>query len=139
MNGKYSSASCGLEDYNRKERNIMKANQAATAQTSGATQIGILLLALVTAIVHLVILNIQLGKLDILFTLNGLGYLALLAAYFLPLPFARENRSLVRWAFMAFTAITVLAWVFIGLRTALGYITKIDELVLIWLLWSDRG
>lgn len=117
----------------------MKANQAATNPSIGATQIGILLLALVTATVHLVLLNIQMGKIDILFTLNGLGYLALLAAYFLPLPLARENRSLVRWAFMAFAAITVLAWVLIGLRTALGYLTKIDELLLIWLLWTDRG
>jgi len=117
----------------------MKADQAANSPTFGATRIGILLLTLVTATVHLVLLNIQMGGLDILFTLNGLGYLGLLAAYFLPLPLARENRSLVRWAFIAFTAITVLAWAFIGLRTALGYLTKIDELVLIWLLWTDRG
>jgi len=117
----------------------MNANQAATDRGFGATQIGILLLALVTAVVHLVLLNIQMGKIDILFTLNGLGYLALLAAYYLPLPFARENRSLVGWAFMAFEAITVLAWVFIGARSALGYVTKIVELGLIGLLWIDRG
>ena len=105
----------------------------------GGLQIGIILLALATAIIHLVILNIFLGGLDPLFTLNGLGYLGLLVLYFLPVPIARENRSLVRWVLLAFTAVTVIAWIFIGQRSVLGYVDKAIEVVLIVLLWMDRG
>lgn len=105
----------------------------------GGLQVGIIILALATAVVHLVILNISLGSLDLLFTLNGLGYLGLLALYFLPIPIARDNRVLVRWVFVAFTAVTVIAWIFIGQRSLLGYVDKAIEVVLIILLWMDRG
>lgn len=105
----------------------------------GGRQIAIILLTLATAVVHLVLLNISSGGFDPLFTLNGLGYLGLLALYFLPIPIARDNRGLVRWLFMGFTAVTVIAWVAIGLRIPLGYIDKAIEIVLIVLLWMDRS
>lgn len=98
---------------------------------------GIILLTLVTALVHISLLFP-----DVLFILNGLGYLSLLAAYTLPLPFIRENRGLVRWVFIGYTAITIIAWLAIGDKSwpsgALGYITKIAELTLIALLVRDR-
>ena len=99
----------------------------------------ILILGLATALIHLILLNISLGKIDPLFTLNGLVYLALLAAYFLPLPFAKDNPGLVRWALMAFAAITIVAWIILGRPyTTLGYITKLIELGLIAFVWMDR-
>jgi hypothetical protein len=110
----------------------------------GGLQIGILLLGLITAIVHLVVLNLQslsfAGHIDVLFTLNGLGYLALLAAYFLPIPIFQNNRNLLRWVFILYTAVTIVAWIFLGdfSRNLLGYGTKLDELVLIVLLYLDR-
>jgi len=115
----------------------MKTSQTMHAETTqfGALQIGIALLGLITAIVHLVILNLQ--GIDPIFTLNGLGYLALLLAYFLPATFLRERHNLIRWIFIAFTAITILAWIAIGARTTVGYLTKLDELALIVLLWLD--
>jgi hypothetical protein len=74
-----------------------------------------------------------------MFILNGLGYLALLAAYFLPISFLQKNHALVRWAFIGFTLVTILAWVAIGDKTyLLGYITKLIEIALIVLLWMDR-
>ncbi len=107
----------------------------------GPLQIGIILLTLVTASVHLVALNILMGGFDVVFTLNGLGYLALLAAMFLPLPFFKENHSLVRWAMIGFAILTILAWIVIGDKSwpagALGYFTKLDEIVLVILLWSE--
>ncbi len=121
----------------------MKTSQAVRTETTrfGLLQIGIVLLTLVTAFVHLVVLNILMGGFDVVFTLNGLGYLALLAATFLPLPFLKENRKLVRWAFIGFASLTILAWVAIGDKSwpagALGYITKLDEVVLIILLWLE--
>jgi hypothetical protein len=123
----------------------MKANQTSmkSSQTAfGPLQIGILLLGLVTAIVHLVILNLLIynsqGHIDVLFTLNGLGYLALLAAYFLPIPIAQNNRGLVRWIFIGYTILTIVAWVAMGEPSALSYITKIVEVALVVLLWLDR-
>jgi len=110
-----------------------------TTQTSklGALQIGIIVLTLVTATVHFTLLFP-----DPVFILNSLGYLALLAAYFLPVPIAKDNRRLVRWAYMGFVVVTILAWVAIGDKSwpagAEGYFTKIVELVLLALLWNDR-
>ena len=98
----------------------------------GPRQIGILLLGLATAGIHFSLLFP-----DVMFILNGLGYLALLAAYFLPLPFAKDNRGLVRWAFIAFTLVTILAWVFIGTRSTIGYVDKLIEVALVILLFLD--
>ena len=75
-------------------------------------------------------------------TASGLVYLSLLAAYFLPVPIAKDNRRLVRWVYMGFAAVTILAWVAIGDHSwpagAEGYFTKLVELALIALLWNDR-
>lgn len=105
----------------------------------GGLQVGIIVLTLATAIVHLVILNVTLGSIDILFTLNGLGFLGLLVLYFLPIPVAQNNHNLVRWAFMAYTAVSILAWVIVGSPSILGFTDKAIELLLIILLWLDRG
>ena len=101
--------------------------------TIGGIQIGIILLAVATAIIHL-----TLSFPDPTFILNGLGYLGLTAALFLPLPWAKDHRPIVGYVLMGFTAVTILAWVAIGLRIPLGYITKVIELGLLGLLWLDR-
>lgn len=107
----------------------MKTNQIHF----GAIQIGIILLALATAIIHL-----TLSFPDPVFILNGLGYLGLTAALFLPLSFLRDRRSLVRYVLMGFTLVTIIAWIAIGMRTPLGYIAKLIEIALLVLLWLDR-
>jgi hypothetical protein len=99
----------------------------------GAIQIGIILLALATAIIHL-----TLSFPDPVFILNGLGYLGLTAALFLPLSFLSGRRTLVRYVLMGFTLVTILAWVAIGMRTTLGYSAKVIEIALLVLLWLDR-
>ena len=114
----------------------MMKTQTATFTTNRWV---ILILGLATALVHLILLNLSMHKIDPLFTFNGLGYLALLAAYFLPVPFAKDNRSLVRWALMGFAAITIIAWAILGRPyTTLGYLTKLFELGLIAFLWMDK-
>ena len=97
----------------------------------------ILVAGLTTALIHLVLLNVAMGKIDPLFTLNGLGYLILLAALLLNLPGVSKQQPLVHWAFMAFTTVTILAFIVIAPRpyTMLGYITKLDEIVLIAALY----
>lgn len=99
----------------------------------GGLQIVILLLAAATAAIHLW-LGVVAGL--PLFLLNAAGYLALAAALYLP-PL-RPYQQWVRWTLIAFTAVTVLAWVFIGERSAIGYIDKLIEVALIVLLWLDR-
>lgn len=95
----------------------------------GPIQIGIILLTAATAIIHLV-LGIPNGL--IMFILNGIGYLALVAALYLP-QFKRYN-TWVRWALIAFTAVTIIGWIAVGSRNAIGYIDKVIEIALIALL-----
>ena len=98
-------------------------------------QIGILILGLAAALIHLVVLNAMMGQLDILFTLNGLGFLVLLATYFIP--GLRALKKYVRWLLIGYTGLTILAWVAIGSRTLLGYGTQVVEIGLIVLLILD--
>lgn len=106
-------------------------------QSLGSAHIAMILLALVTAGIHFSLLFP-----NPMFILNGLGFLSLLAAYFLPLPIVKDRRALVRWVFIGYTAVTILAWVAIGDKSwpagALGYTAKLVELVLLFLLWRDR-
>jgi hypothetical protein len=109
-----------------------------TSQTKfGWQKIAIIVLTLITALVHLSLLFP-----DPLFILNGLGYLALLAIYFLPVSLLQNNHKLVRWVYMGFAAVTILAWLAIGDKSwpggALGYFTKLVEVFLIFSLYSDR-
>jgi hypothetical protein len=106
----------------------------------GLLQIGIVILTVLTAVIHL-FLGFRFS--DTLFLINGVGYLVLLAALFLPLPFAKDHRGLVRWALIGFAALTIIAWLIIAEKAwpqaALGYATKAIELVLIVLLLADRN
>lgn len=100
---------------------------------------GIILFALATAILHITLFP------DIMFTLNGLGYLGLLAAYFLPIPFLQERHNLVWWVLVGYTALTILLWVIMGDKnfvagtsSATGYYAKVAELFLLGFLFADR-
>jgi hypothetical protein len=102
-------------------------------------QIGIVLSNLATAFLHITLFP------DIVFTLNGLGYLGLLGAYLLPIPFFQEKRKLVWWALVGYTALTIVLWVVMGDKTfvagtssATGYYAKAAEVVLLFFLWSDK-
>ena len=111
--------------------------QTNSENLAGA-RLGILILALITALIHLS-LNFVQGSFDVMFTLNGLGYLVLLAALFLNLPFARENRRWVRLGFIGFTVVTIVAWVLLGDKGWwLGWLDKIVEVALIALLLRLR-
>ena len=113
----------------------------ATSQMKlGWVQFGIMITTVITAVIHLY-LGITLPS--TLFILNGIGYLVLLLGLFVQVSLAQQNRSLIRWVLMGFTAVTIVAWLAIGDKSwpsgALGYITKLDEIILLALLWMDRG
>jgi len=118
-------------------------------------QYGIIILALITAVLHLAAaIDTQLfphGP-DPLFILNGLGYLGLLGAYFLPIPFFQQKHNLVRRGFILYAIVTILAWVwiwviqyviiggenFFGHDSVYGIPAKLAEIALIFFLRADK-
>src|SRR5215213_3757965 len=92
-------------------------------------RIGVAVLTLMVAVVHLSLLFP-----DPVFILNGIGYLTLLAALYLPVSRLVPHRRVVRWALVGYATLTILAWVAIGERTLLGYSTTAGEVALIALL-----
>ena len=77
-----------------------------------AIGIGIIVLTLITAIAHIYMGFKPDEELHTWFLLNGLGYLALLVALFLP-QFAQFH-SLVRWILLGYTLLTIILWFFLG-------------------------
>lgn len=89
---------------------------------------------------------------DVLFTLNGLGYLGLLGAYFLPIKFFQERHKLVWQVLFGFAILTIVAWLVIWVGFSVirdgipffshdsiyGVPAKIAEVILLWALWSDK-
>jgi hypothetical protein len=105
--------------------------------------VGIFLLTLATAGIHLylaftAIAYMGLNSGVVLFVLNGLGYLGLLAALQLPIPRLARFRGAARWALVAFAALTiVLFFVMAPEYTIIGYVDKAIEVALIALLLAD--
>jgi len=93
---------------------------------------GIVALTLGTAFIHF-----SLNFPDPGFILNGLGYLALLAALYLPVPWLVRYRNVVRWILISYAALTILLWILFGDRTLIGYTAKAIEIALIALLLLD--
>ena len=103
---------------------------------------GIILFGLATALLHLSLFS-QMGFDPIV--LNGLGYLALLGAYFLPIPFLQERRNLVWWTLFGYTILTIILWVILGeknfsedISSMTGYYAKAAEVILLGFLWADK-
>jgi hypothetical protein len=104
----------------------------------GPLQIGIIVLTLATGLIHLIPLGLTYG--NVLFILNGLGYLGLLGAMFLPLDFLDWLRGYARWALLAFTIITIIAYFVVNpdaWSSPFGLVTKAIEVVLAILLFMD--
>jgi hypothetical protein len=100
---------------------------------------GIILAAIATAILHITLYP------DIMFTLNGLGYIGLLGAYFLPIAFFQQRHNLVWWALVGYTALTIVLWVIMGEKdfnasptAPIGYYAKAAEVLLLLFLWLDK-
>jgi hypothetical protein len=104
---------------------------------------GIIIFTLATALLHLALFP-RLGPDPI--ALNGLGFLALLGAYFLPIPFFQQRHNLVWWALLGYTVLTFILWLIMGDKNfsfdfsnaAIGYYAKAAELFLIGFLLADK-
>ncbi len=118
-------------------------------------QIAIIIGVILTALLHL---GAAFDKVlfpsgpDPLFTLNGLGYLGLLGAFFLPIPFFQQRHKLVWWALFVYVILTIVAWlvIWVGLNviaqgvpffshdSLYGVPAKIIEVILLILLWQEK-
>jgi hypothetical protein len=118
-------------------------------------QIGIVVLVIFTALLHLAAAFDKVlfpSSPDPLFILNGLGFLGLLGAYFLPIKFFQDRHKLVWQGLFGYIILTIAAWVFIwviqyviiggepffGHDSIYGVPAKIAEAALLWLLWSEK-
>ena len=95
----------------------------------GPLQITIILLTVATALIHIVL---AIPENLVMFYLNGIGYLILVTALYLPQ--LRKWQHLTRWALIAFTLVTILGWVLVGERNMIAYIDKLIEVALVVLL-----
>jgi hypothetical protein len=108
-------------------------------------RLAIIILTLLTAAIH-VYLNFNTGTFSFqpVFTLNALGYLALLALFFkwIDVPFLRGREKLLWYAFMGYTALTLVAYFAVngaaGFANPVGLIDKVVELFLLIALWLHK-
>ena len=105
------------------------SSSARRSATDATIRAGVILLTLFVAAVHLSLLFP-----DPVFILNGLGYLTLLAALYLPISRLAPRRRVVRWALIGYATLTILLWVVMGERTLLGYSTTAGEVALVGLV-----
>lgn len=84
-------------------------------------------------------------EIRVLFTLNGVGYLALTALLYAPLAQLERYCRWVRWTLMGYAAVTIALYGVWGAMSGewtipLGPIDKLIEIGLIGLLWrEERG
>ena len=116
----------------------------------------IIILVLVTAVLHFAAAFDKVlfpdGTPDPLFTLNGLGYLGLLGAFYLPISFFQQRHKLVWQVLFGYVILTIVAWlvIWVGMNviaqgvpffshdSIYGVPAKIIELILLYLLWQEK-
>ena len=103
---------------------------------------GIIISGLTTAYLH-ISLYPDFGRLDWI-VLNGFGTIALLGAYFLPIPFFQERHQTVYRALAGYIVLTILLWLIFGDKTfqlattaAIGYYAKTAEILLLAFMMAD--
>ena len=116
----------------------------------------IVILVLATAVLHFAAAFDKVlfpdGTPDPLFTLNGLGYLGLLGAFYLPISFFQQRHKLVWQVLFGYVILTIVAWlvIWVGMNviaqgvpffshdSIYGVPAKIIELILLYLLWQEK-
>ena len=110
-----------------------------TATRTNSSRITLIILTVITALIHFE-RAIEDPDIRILFILNGLGYFALLAGFYLP-AFQRFHKA-IRWIFIGYTAVTILlyfVWVAMSgeWTIPLGPLAKLVEAAMIVLILRD--
>ena len=108
----------------------------STTKRFHLNQYGIMALGITTAVIHLLE-----GTAEFILILNGLGYLTLLGALYLPLGIFANYRKSLNWGLLAYTLLTIVMFFVIhpwglagGQLDQLGLVTKAVELMLVVLL-----
>ncbi|MCB9135305.1 MAG: hypothetical protein H6636_07750 [Anaerolineales bacterium] len=107
----------------------------------------ITILTLITAVVHL-FLGINGGLsldpshgLNILFVLNGIGYIYLVLAVFWIPNFLKDQNPLLRRVFIGYVLVTIVLYFVIngleGVTSAVGMFTKVVEVLLLIGIWQS--
>jgi hypothetical protein len=100
----------------------------------GALDLGIMLFTLITAVVHIYMWTFPDEELRIWFLLNGIGYVGLLIALYLPQLY--PLRQVICYVMIAYAALTVVLYIFLGQPyDMVGVGTKIIEVLLIVMLF----
>ena len=112
-------------------------SQSQTITRIGPLQVGIIVLVVATAFNHLSLAlakGLPVGLLPMLFLLNCIGYLFLVACLYMPQ--LVQIQRIVRWVLIGYTALTIVLWAVIthGDPFLFAYIDKVIEVALIVLL-----
>lgn len=113
----------------------------ATGPPAIAVRVGIIILTIATALIHFR-QAFLFPTPDPLFLLNGVGYIGLLAALYLPIPKLAGYKKVIRLVLIGYTALTIILWFVItgGYGASIAYADKVIEAVLIALLLLEaRG
>ncbi len=116
-------------------------------QSIGTVQVGIALLALGTAGIHLYLFLIEgflgNGKMlpiyQLLFVGNVLAYVTLAAVLLLPISPLARVRSLVRVLLISIAVASIASYFYVGVLDAVGHIDKAIEVLLIVLVTVDAA
>ncbi|MBA3616308.1 MAG: hypothetical protein M3Q62_11180 [Actinomycetota bacterium] len=117
-------------------------NSTETRPSVGAAQIGIALLALGTASIHLYLFLIEgflgNGKMlpiyQLLFVGNFFAYVTLAAALVLPISSLARFRSLIRTLLIAIAVASIASYFYVGVLDVVGNVDKAIEVLLIVLV-----
>jgi hypothetical protein len=101
----------------------------------------IILLTLATAAIHLSFFTPDPSN-ELIYGLNALGYVTLLAMLYLPIPLLDQLHRTARRLLMGYAALTIVAYLIFGVvnhewTVPLGPIDKVIEVILIGLLWQE--
>ena len=103
--------------------------------TLGPLAAGVILLTLITAAIHFYLAPIEFGTgatlFGVLFVLNGLGYLTMLAVIYAPLGFLAPFRLAARMILIVIAAASIGAYFYVGVFDTIGWVDKAVEAGLI--------
>lgn len=110
-----------------------------TRTNVGLTQVGVVLLALATGIIHLYLFVVDgfLGTgsmvpiFQALFVGNFLAYTSLAAALILPIAPLAQSRSLIRVLLITIAVASIASYINVGVFTLLGNVAKAIEVLLV--------
>ena len=122
-------------------------NNTETRPSIGAVQVGIALLALGTAGIHLYLFLIEgfLGNgemlpiYQLLFVGNVFAYVTLAAALVLPISALAWFRSFIRTLLIAIAVASIASYFYVGVLDVVGHIAKAIEVLLIVLVTVDAA